>query len=83
MQDVVLYGTGKLADFGTMPIAGKTGTAGTSEAARDAWFAGYTPYYTCVVWGGYDDYSRLESSRCTVPYKPVLLNNPVPSADHQ
>lgn len=51
MQDVVLYGTGKLADFGTMPIAGKTGTAGTSEAARDAWFAGYTPYYTCVVWG--------------------------------
>ncbi|MFR5703984.1 MAG: hypothetical protein ACLUD0_20395 [Eubacterium ramulus] len=22
------------------------------------WFAGFTPYYTCVVWGGYDDYSR-------------------------
>ena len=71
MQDVVLYGTGKLADFGTMPIAGKTGTAGTSEAARDAWFAGYTPYYTCVVWGGYDDYSRLESSR----YPKILWNH--------
>lgn len=24
MEDVVKYGTGKLADFGTMPIAGKT-----------------------------------------------------------
>lgn len=70
MQDVVTYGTGKLADFGTMPIAGKTGTAGTSEAARDAWFAGYTPYYTCVVWGGYDDYSKLESNR----YPKILWN---------
>ncbi len=63
MEDVVKKGSGKLADFGTMPIAGKTGTAGTTEAARDAWFAGYTPYYTCAVWCGYDDYSELESNR--------------------
>ena len=35
------------------------------------WFAGYTPYYTCVVWGGYDDYSRLESSR----YPKILWNH--------
>lgn len=51
MEDVVKNGTGKLVDFGTMPIAGKTGT--TSET-YDVWFAGYTPYYTCSVWGGYD-----------------------------
>ena len=70
MEDVVKYGTGKLADFGTMPIAGKTGTAGTTEAARDAWFAGFTPYYTCVVWGGYDDYSELESTK----YPKILWN---------
>lgn len=70
MEDVVTYGTGKLADFGTMPIAGKTGTAGTTEAARDAWFAGFTPYYTCVVWGGYDDYSELESTK----YPKILWN---------
>lgn len=63
MEDVVKKGSGKLADFETMPIAGKTGTAGTTEAARDAWFAGYTPYYTCVVWFGYDDNSELESNR--------------------
>jgi penicillin-binding protein 1A len=70
MEDVVKYGTGKLADFGTMPIAGKTGTAGTTEAARDAWFAGFTPYYTCVIWGGYDDYSELESTK----YPKILWN---------
>lgn len=51
MQDVVKNGTGKLVDFGTMPIAGKTGT--TSQT-YDVWFAGYTPYYTCSVWAGYD-----------------------------
>jgi len=51
MQDVVKKGTGKVVDFGTMSIAGKTGT--TSQT-YDVWFAGYTPYYTCTVWGGYD-----------------------------
>lgn len=51
MQDVVKNGTGKMVDFGTMPIAGKTGT--TSQT-YDVWFSGYTPYYTCSIWGGYD-----------------------------
>ena len=35
-----------------MTVAGKTGTT-TSDF--DRWFAGYTPYYTGVVWCGYDD----------------------------
>ena len=34
-----------------MPVAGKTGT---TSANRDRWFCGYTPYYTCAVWTGYD-----------------------------
>ncbi|MGN0484761.1 MAG: transglycosylase domain-containing protein [Lachnospiraceae bacterium] len=59
MQDVVKKGTGTLVDFGTMPIAGKTGT---TTKNRDALFAGFTPYYTCVVWGGYDDNSELTST---------------------
>ena len=45
MQDVVLYGTGKLADFGTMPIAGKTGTAEHGDASSTtphAWFVGFS-----------------------------------------
>jgi penicillin-binding protein 1B len=35
----------------TAPAAGKTGT--TSDS-KDAWFAGFTPYLTTVVWVGYD-----------------------------
>ena len=59
MEDVVTSGTGTAAAFSGMSIAGKTGT--TSDK-RDVWFAGYTPYYTCVVWTGYDDNSVLTQS---------------------
>lgn len=63
MQDVMTSGTGKKAYFGsTMPQAGKTGT---TTASRDSLFAGYTPYYTCAVWGGYDDNSKQKSSTTT------------------
>ncbi|MBQ3030373.1 MAG: glycosyl transferase, partial [Agathobacter sp.] len=27
-------------------------------------FAGFTPYYTCVVWGGYDDNAKQNGSNC-------------------
>lgn len=57
MKDVVTDGTGKIANFDGMPIAGKTGTTSKN---KDALFAGYTPYYTCVVWGGYDDNTNLK-----------------------
>lgn len=59
MQDVITVGTGKALNFGTMPIAGKTGT--TSDY-RDLWFSGFTPYYTCSVWGGYDTNNTMSSS---------------------
>jgi penicillin-binding protein 1A len=56
MKDVLTAGTGTAAYFGTdMAQAGKSGT---TTSNRDALFAGYTPYYTCVVWGGYDDNSK-------------------------
>ena len=38
------------------PVAGKTGT--TSDY-KDIWFIGFTPYYTCGVWGGYDSNKEL------------------------
>lgn len=37
-------------------MAGKTGT--TSDY-KDIWFSGYTPYYTCTIWGGYDNNDDL------------------------
>ena len=63
MRDVMTSGTGTRAYFGsTMDQAGKTGTTTNN---RDSLFAGYTPYYTCVVWGGNDDNSIQNSSECT------------------
>lgn len=51
MQNAVLDGTGTGAQLENMPVAGKTGT---TDDDKDKWFAGYTPYYTAVVWCGYD-----------------------------
>ena len=56
MKDVMTSGTGTRAYFG-MKMA-QAGKSGTTTGNRDALFAGYTPYYTCVVWGGYDDNSK-------------------------
>jgi cell division protein FtsW (lipid II flippase) len=43
MREVVTGGTGRLA-AGTIPIAGKTGTAELMDAASHAWFIGFAPY---------------------------------------
>ena len=64
MKDVVTKGTGSAVNFGNMAIAGKTGT---TTKNRDALFAGYTPYYTCVVWGGYDDNTPQASGTTSYP----------------
>lgn len=62
MQDVVTSaGTASVVNFNrSMAIAGKTGT---STESKDVWFAGYTPYYTCTVWTGYDNSIGMSSSK--------------------
>lgn len=62
MKDVMTSGTGVAANISNMPVAGKSGT---TTKDRDSLFAGFSPYYTCVVWGGYDDNSPLTSTRYT------------------
>lgn len=59
-------------DLGYMPVAGKSGT--TSDY-RDIWFVGYTPYYTCGVWGGNDNNAVLPSDDIGHSYSKVLWNS--------
>lgn len=52
MQKVISEGTAKAATRLGNNIAGKTGT---TNDAKDAWFAGYSGNYVSVVWVGRDD----------------------------
>ncbi len=56
MSRVIEVGTGARARLPDRPAAGKTGT---TQAARDAWFIGFTADYVAGVWMGYDDNTPL------------------------
>lgn len=56
MEKVVATGTGSRAKLPDRQAAGKTGT---TQAARDAWFIGFTADYVAGVWMGYDDNTPL------------------------
>ncbi|TFL20154.1 transglycosylase domain-containing protein [Jannaschia formosa] len=56
MSRAVEAGTGTRARLEGRPVAGKTGT---TQAARDAWFVGFTGDYVAGVWMGYDDNTPL------------------------
>lgn len=60
MRDVITSGTGTLANFRSMPIAGKTGTT-TDDV--DLLLSAYTPYYVATVWMGYDQPKRMKYDR--------------------
>ena len=58
LRGVIARGTGTSADIGR-PAAGKTGT---TQAYRDAWFAGYTPQLSTAVWVGYPEAAKEMTS---------------------
>ncbi|WP_291736959.1 transglycosylase domain-containing protein, partial [Leisingera sp. F5] len=56
MEKVIAGGTGKRAQIPGWQAAGKSGT---TSAAKDAWFIGFTADYVAGVWMGYDDNTPL------------------------
>ncbi len=56
MHQVITSGTGRRANLPDREAAGKSGT---TQAARDAWFLGFTADYVTGVWMGYDDNTPL------------------------
>ena len=50
--------TGTLCQVDSMTLAGKSGT---TASGSDVWFIGYSPYYTCGIWSGYDDSKVLSN----------------------
>lgn len=67
----MLQGVATPASGGWQPTAWRTkeigrprgGKTGTTNDSRDAWFAGYTADFTCVVWLGYADNRPLGTGR--------------------
>ena len=57
MEKVISEGSGRRAQFGGRQLAGKTGT---TSAAKDAWFIGFSADYVAGVWMGYDDNTPLK-----------------------
>ena len=82
LRTVVSSGTGTSAKFSTtIQIAGKTGN--TNED-KDQWFAGYTPYYTMVVWNGYDDPETIGKRKIgTYPYTATVVFTNVMKTIHK
>lgn len=59
LKGVMTNGTAKGYDLKGMTSAGKTGT---TNDYKDIWMAGYTPYYSTVIWVGYDTPKPLSNT---------------------
>ncbi len=51
LEDVIKRGTGRRIKVNGIELAGKTGT---TNGYKDAWFCGYSPELTVIVWFGRD-----------------------------
>ena len=59
LSEVINNGTGRAANLGSRPAAGKTGT---TQDYRDGWFIGYTADLVAGVWLGNDDNAPMHNA---------------------
>ncbi len=88
LQEVMREGTGRTAYASFPPSFGLVGKTGTTNDAKDSWFAGYTGDYLSVVWIGRDDNKPVGLTGSTgalqlwtalmrqISSQPVTLNPP-------
>lgn len=62
LRKVVESGTGTRAKLGSIPVAGKTGTA---DDSRDLWFVGFTPDMVAAVWAGNSQHKAVGGKHTT------------------
>ena len=81
-EEAALNGTGYEAQFSGMHIAGKTGSTNSN---KDRYFVGYTPYYSCAVWAGYEHNQRIVASGnpCSAIFRKVMsaIHEELPDKD--
>ncbi len=78
LNQAVEAGTGKRSMLDGIKSAGKTGT---TNAYRDAWFAGYTGNMVAAVWFGNDDYAP--TNRMTGGSLPAMTWKKIMAYAHQ
>ncbi len=61
LKGVLTVGTAKNIDWAGESELAAAGKTGTTNASKDGWFCGVTPYYSVAVWIGYDTPKTLES----------------------
>ena len=79
LTGVITSGTGTAANPG-VPAAGKTGT---TQNYADAWFAGYTPELTTVVWMGNRDNNTTMTEKSSGGRYPAAVWGEFMSAAHE
>lgn len=55
LRGVISKGTASSMNWSSYSSTDAAGKTGTTNSNKDAWFCGYTPYYTISVWCGNDD----------------------------
>ena len=71
LRTVVTSGTGVGAEPSNAIVAGKTGTTNSN---KDAWFCGYSQYYTTAIWMGYDYPKTLSSVKTLAIFKDFMYD---------
>ncbi len=68
VTDPTTYGTASSVRWGQQIVGGKTGTTSNDY---DHWFIGYSPYYVCGLWIGYDINATINYAGYSYP--PLVL----------